>query len=375
MVDVAVLATLAVVAFAGGAFGAALGGLQALSLAGLSIVVGEAATVVGGAGAVDAPFDPVLLGAVGIAGSVGFGPALGPHVAFAGGVAAAAYAGRSGDPDSRFPYYEAKNVTRALGTDPDVLAVGGLFGVLGLLFARGSVALSLPWDPVAASIVASALCHRIAFGYPLVGALPDGVLDLSPFDRDERHSPREPEAERHSPREDGGAQQVRYVVEPWLPHQSAWTNVGALGAAVGVFAAFLTYVTGSPFLAFGLAVASLAFRSFGVEQAPVTHHMALPAGIVVVGLAGLSDPTLVDESANVDPAAVGRAVTLPLALLAGAVAGLAGGLLGELAERVFYAHGHTHFDPPAASLVATSLLVALLDVVGLLAQSAIPTPV
>jgi hypothetical protein len=155
----------------------------------------------------------------------------------------------------------------------------------------------------------------------------------------------------------------RYVVEPWLPHQYRWGSVALLGAAVGVFGAFVAYLTGSAFLAFGIALASTVFLALGMEEAPVTYHMALPSSVLVVGLAG-----------STDPATIAGALSLPVATVAGAAVGVLAGVVGELAQRVLYAHADTHLDPPAASIVVTTFLIALLDVVGLLSQNAIPVP-
>jgi hypothetical protein len=60
-------------------------------------------------------------------------------------------------------------------------------------------------------------------------------------------------------------------------------------------------------------------------------------------------------------------------LLVGAVFGVVTALAGELAQRVLYAHADTHVDPPAAAIVVGSLLVAVLDVVGVFQQSLLPT--
>lgn len=50
--------------------------------------------------------------------------------------------------------------------------------------------------------------------------------------------------------------------------------------------------------------------------------------------------------------------------------GAIGALIGELAQRVFYAHAQTHLDPPAASIVVTSLLIAILVLGGIFPNSA-----
>jgi hypothetical protein len=384
VVDPGAIAAIALVAFAGGAVGAALGALPAFSFAGLVIVVGEAVRITGGVADVGGL---ETLGAGGITGSIGLGPALGPHVAFAGGIAATAYAADRGYMDTGFDYHEAKNVTYALGTRTDVLAVGGLFGVVGVAITRGSVAFSLPWDPIALSIVLSAFLHRIAFGYPLIGDVRDGLLDMSPFERGERRAATvgdravgsdpdlgaDDDADSGVIPEEPKRDDARFVVEPWLPHQYRWSNVALLGAVVGIFSAFVTYETGSPFLGFGITAASLVFLNLGMEKTPITHHMAFPAGIIVVGLAGAADPSLADGSPFVDPGAIATVVPLVLAVVAGGAIGLVAGLVGELIQRVFYAHADTHLDPPAAAIVVATLLIAVLDAVGVLAQDVVPT--
>jgi len=385
VVEVLVLVGLLVVAFGGGALGAALGAYPAFALSGFVVVVGEAARLAGGA-TIQTPWEAsaVTLGTTGVTASVGLGPALGPHVAFGGGAAAAAYAARKGYLDTGFPYYEAKNVTYSLGARADVLVVGGAFGVVGLLLAALSAGTlgaagdlpwpGLPWDPLMGSVVLSAFLHRLAFGYPLVGNVRGDVLDMTPFERGERRRPVAGPAGTGSGGVEGGSESGavgseadapgRYVVEPWLPHQSGWTSVTLLGAAAGAFGAFVAYATGSALLAFGLAAASTVFLSLGMERAPVTHHMVLPASVLVVGLAG----------GATGPSAVADALSLPVAAVAGAVAGALAGVLGELAGRVLYAHADTHLDPPAASIVVTTLLIGLLDVLGLLSQGVIPAP-
>jgi hypothetical protein len=385
VVEVLVLVGLLFVAFGGGALGAALGAYPAFALSGFVVVVGEAATLAGGATGTPWGASAVTLGTTGVAASVGLGPALGPHVAFGGGAAAAAYAARKGYLDTGFAYYEAKNVTYSLGARVDVLAVGGAFGVVGLLLAALSAGTlgaagdlpwpGLPWDPLMASVVLSAFLHRLAFGYPLVGNVRGDVLDMTPFERGERRRPvAGPGGAGSGGTEDesgsGGAvgpeadAAGRYVVEPWLPHQSGWASVALLGAAAGAFGAFVAYATGSALLAFGLAAASTVFLSLGMERAPVTHHMVLPASVLVVGLAG----------GATGPSAVADALSLPVAAAAGALAGALAGVLGELAGRVLYAHADTHLDPPAASIVLTTFLIGLLDVFGLLSQGVIPAP-
>lgn len=387
MVAVSELLALTVVAFAGGGLGAALGGLRAYSLAGLLVLLGETASIAGGS--LPDHVGTTLLGATGITGVVALGPAFGPHVAFAGGVAAAAFAARGGDPDPEFDYHPAKDITRAFGARPAPLIVGGTFGVLGLLLAGASAGgfgtagslpwNGLPWDPISFAIVTSALLHRIAFGYPLVGTVRNGLLDMSPYERGEHRPTRQPPDDDDSAdgpvdtQADPPSPGTRLTVEPWLPYQSGWGAAALLGVIVGAFSAYVTYATGSVFLPFGIAAAALGFITLDTTRVPVTHHMALPASITVVGLVGVSNPSLLTGGPTLSPADIVSAVTLPLALVAGGLAGAVAGLLGELAQRVLYAHADTHLDPPAVAILLTTLLIAVLDVAGVLAQNVIPT--
>jgi hypothetical protein len=343
---------LLVAAFAGGAFGAAVGALQSFSLAGLMVVVGELYALVHRTTGLDAA-------AVDITGTIGFGPVLGPHVAFGGGAAAVAFAARRGYIDTEFEFHDAKHVTRGLGSRPDVLVVGGVFGVVGYWVATLSVTLGVPTDPVALGVVASALLHRLTFGYDLIGTSPGRLFDMSPFERGER---RQPEG---SVAADGDAS--RFVVEPWLPYQYRWSHVTVLGAVVGVLGGYVAYLTASAFLAFGISVVALAFLCADVTEIPVTHHMSLPASTVVLAQ--------VEGSGAVTPDLVASTLPLGEALLLGAVFGVLGALAGEGLQRVFYAHADTHLDPPAASIVVTTLLIGGLAMLGILPSAAwIPLP-
>ena len=162
-----------IAAFAGGAFGAALGALPAFIFTGFLVVAGEAAVIANA-------------DAGSITGSVAFGAPFSPAISFAGGAAAAAYAAKRGYMESGFDYHNAKDIAFALGTKPDVLAVGGAFGILGYWLTVASSTFALPWDPIAMGVTLSALAHRVAFGYPVIGKVRgDGILDMTPFEREE----------------------------------------------------------------------------------------------------------------------------------------------------------------------------------------------
>jgi hypothetical protein len=137
-----------------------------------------------------------------------------------------------------------------------------------------------------------------------------------------------------------------------------------IGLVVGILAAFTAYITGSPFLAFGISAASLVFLNCGVEKIPVTHHISLPASTAALALApaGMTVSTA-------PPAEVAAAIPLSSALVVGGVFGVVCALVGELVQRIFYAHADTHFDPPAAAIVVGTFLVAVLAAVGVFSQS------
>jgi hypothetical protein len=340
-------ALLFIAALAGGAFGAALGALPAFIFTGFVVFLGE------GIGYLNRQLGNVditagqgeLVG--GFTGIIGFGAVTGPHIAFAGGVAATAYAGKKYpemEPDD-WDYHFGKDILYAFGTKPDILAVGAVFGVLGMLITQlgeglfiNVLELRLPTDFVAFSVFATAMIARPVFGYPIVGK-PNGsgILDMSPFEREEPH-----------PMADGGSveHEGRLATEPWLPHQYKWSGVASIGLVGGILGGYIYLLTGSIFMGYAISAMSLLFLNLGVEKIPVTHHITL------IG-------------------AVGAVVFLPeyspvVALVAAGVFGAVSGLLGEFTQRIFYAHSGTHVDPPAMAIVIAMVIVALLEVVGVL---------
>lgn len=342
-------------AFAGGAFGSAIGALPAFIFTGFMVMAGETASILSGDLIRVLSLDASLVNSSSITGSIGFGPVFGPHISFAAGAAASAFSAKKGYMDTGFPYHEAKNIAYAQGPKPDVMFVGGLFGILGYWIATISTTLSLPWDPIAMGVVLSAVVHRLTFGYPLIGNHKEGLLNMNPFEDQERRVIGEAAVE-----EDGSASTSnRFKVEPWLPHQYKWNHVGMLGFVVGILAAFITYKTGSVFLPFGISAASLVFLNCGVANVPVTHHISLVASTAIVAATGgeyLQSP-------------------LSLMLLLGGAFGLISALFGELIQRIFYAHSDTHLDPPAAAIVLSTFLIAILAMAGIFSSSAwVPLP-
>ncbi|MFW5900813.1 MAG: hypothetical protein ACOCTH_03485, partial [Halodesulfurarchaeum sp.] len=314
-------------AAAGGAFGAALGALPAFIFTGFLVIAGVA-----GGGMVD----------------VGFGPVFGPHISFAGGAAATAYAAKNGLMESGFAYHNGKDITFALGTRPDVLTVGAAFGLIGILIEQVFRNLAVPTDPIAFTVVASAFIHRAVFGYSILGVVSDqasGRFDMGPFEREEMGN-------NHNFGDGEKDNSDMLAVEPWLGHQYKWGHVATIGAFAGAATAYaamqiagLAYdgaATPAVFFGFGLSAASLLFLNLGVAQIPVTHHMTLPA--VTAYFAVTLDVGNGAILAGADPVVGGHIA---------AIFGLLGGVVGEAGQRIFYAHGGTHVDPPAFAIFIT----------------------
>jgi len=336
---------LLIAAFAGGAFGASIGALPAFVFTGLMVIAGEA-------GGLD-----------GVTAQLAFGALFGPHIAFAGGAAAHAYAAKQGYMETGFDYHEAKNITAALGLKVDVLVVGGLFGILGAVIRQVSFNFGLPWDPIAMGVVLSALFHRLFLGYSLIGEVHGtGFFDMTPFEREER----KPDDTGTIPDRLKKATE-RFATEPWLPHQYKWGQVAFLGLVTGLLGAFIALETGSPFLAFGISAASLFFLNLGVEKFPVTHHMTITSSTAALAVTATGE--------EVAEGALMAGASDVTGLIVGALIGIVCALFGEWFQRIFYAHGDTHWDPPAAAIVFGTFLIALCYFAGIFGTTVwIPTP-
>jgi hypothetical protein len=327
---------LVLAAAAGGAFGASVGALPSFVFTGFVVLLGEGLAALSGEGTGFTELNGADL-ASGVTGTIGFGPVTGPHVAFAGGVAATAYAGwryEEMEPED-WDYHFGKNILYAFGTKPDILAVGAIVGVLGMLIARFSGALELPVDGIALAVFATAVIVRVPFGYPIVGnPVSGGWFDMTPFEREEE-------------RGDGSG---RLAVEPWLPQQYKWSGVAAIGLVGGALGGWTWIMTGSIFMGYGVSAASLLFLNLGVEKFPVTHHITLGGStFAVVAAAELSSEFWV--------------------MVIAIAGGLIGSLLAEFTQRLFYAHSGTHVDPPAMAIVIYTIAIGVLFEAGVIESS------
>lgn len=329
-----------VAAFGGGAFGAAIGGQTAFIFTGLLYLAGLGGFL-GGYDASAFMTDIV------------FGPVFGPHIAFAGGATAAAYAARRNYMPAGV---NGRDIVTPLAglAKLDVYVVGGLTGMVGYLLNLGIISI-LPniasnpqinyndkevygsTDTVALTIIIIAIVTRFAFGrtgmfstksHPLF-AVGEG---------------------KH-----------------WVAHQETWALSAGHGLFIGLISGFGTLsliqnfyetvpgIAGwAQLIGWGFTAVTLVLLTCGLPT-PVTHHMALIGSIAALHfaaiIAGSSDPSTWTSGSMVS------------ALLLGGAFGAFTGVLGEALARATCSNGDTHIDPPAfAIFINTTLLYGIFAV-------------
>lgn len=280
-----------VAAFGGGIIGAYMGALPAFILTGVVAMVGAGAAMAGGTDM--------------LVGFVAFGSYLGPHVAFAGGVAAAAYAGKKKKLGSGTDILSSLNGL----SDPMTLIVGGVFGIFGFLvhYLVGTV-LHLNTDLPGITVIISAIVVRFVFGTSgLIGKARAG--------------------EKREYYTAGNGLICNILLGLGLGtavgfvYQTLVTS-GASAAALGSY----------PILCFGIAAASLIFTQTGFAT-PATHHIALISALAV--------------------AASGNPIM-------GVVFGILTSLFGDFVGKTFNSHCDTHIDPPALTIFIFTFIVNVL---------------
>lgn len=267
-------------AFGGGVFGALIGALPAFIFTGIVGLIGVGVLAAGG---------PDL-----ILGKVVFGALLGPHISFAGGVAAAAYeANRKKQLDSGMDILSSPSTKTS---DVGSLFVGGVFGILGYLINLMYTKLALPADTVACTVFTSGIIARFAFGKTgLFGV-------LKPAEGSARH---------------------------FLPDTKTLSFVALYSLGVGAVISYLVDLTQINVLGFVISAALLMFVQFGFNI-PATHHITLVAGYATVASGSV---------------------------LVGTLFAVIAGIFGEIMGRTFNSSCDTHIDPPATTIFALSLII------------------
>lgn len=141
-------------AFGSGAFSTAIGGVESFVITGVFAIIGTCLSLGGADGAM-------------VTNNIAFGM-FGPHIAFAGAVAGAAYAKKAGKLENG-----ADIITPVSScNDPMSLIVGGVFGVIGYLFKTfvvdnlfaGTISSKLVTDGPGFTVFCSAIVVRLIFG-------------------------------------------------------------------------------------------------------------------------------------------------------------------------------------------------------------------
>jgi len=286
-----------IAAFGGGLFGGAIGALPAFIFTGFVALAGGLVALAG---------STTELGV----GAIAFGSFFGPHIGFASGVAAAAFAAN-----------KRKLAGISAGTnilyspfglnDPATLIVGGVFGVVGFLINYlYSAVLALPTDTIAMTVATSGILVRFIFGKS--GLF--GKFDAS-----------------------GGAKRE------WAPSGAGFGKMVLLGLGMGCIVGGIgsslmnapgvnvaAVVSIFPVVCFGISASTLIFAQTGYAV-PATHHITLPAALATVLSGG-----------NI---AVGICV------------GIICSLLGDIVVKVFNSHCDTHIDMPAIVIFLSTFAI------------------
>lgn len=274
--------------FGGGALGAAIGALPAITLWGLILIGAGVAGVVSGNG--------------GMVWDIGFNPLFGAHIVYASGAGALAYATRRKYIDSGLNILEP---LAGLGK-PDILLVGGIFGVLGYLAERIGTGLLLPIDCVALSVVITGLIARILF---------DPGWAKNRF-KDEKEKP-----------------------SLWPSGQELLMMI-VLGATVSIAGAFAAPIVKNPLIPFGLALMFIIYLQMGFKG-EVWHHIVLISAITSLTGGGS-----------------------PAAIVWGIVLGVLAAIISKALFKLWIDGTNSYIDPPVTSIAICSALIKLLASAG-----------
>ncbi|WP_432407214.1 hypothetical protein [Wukongibacter sp. M2B1] len=268
-------------AFGGGVLGALIGALPAFIFTGFVGLVGIAVVAAGG---------PAT-----ILNDVTFGVLLGPHIAFAGGVAAAAFAAnkkRSLDNgmDTLTPLSKFQ--------DPSIIIIGGVFGIIGfgVNYLYGTV-LALQTDTIAMTVATSGIIARLVFGSTgLFGKM--------------------------SPANDEVAAATEINKRSILPNSKTLGMDIIMGLGLGLVVSYLVILTQMGSLGFCISAASLIFAQMGFEI-PATHHITAVAG---------------------------TAALMSGSIFIGAAFAILSAIIFEIAALTFNSNCDSHIDPPAIAI-------------------------
>lgn len=275
---------LILISFGGGVFGALIGALPAFIFTGFVGLIGVGVVCAGG---------PAI-----ILDNITFGAFFGPHIAFAGGVAAAAFAANKkklleSGMDTTVPLNKYQDVS--------LLIVGGIFGALGYIINYlYATVIALPTDTIAMTVVTSGIIARLIFGKT-------GLLGIRNKGKDAVS-----EIKRHV------FPNTRTII---------FDIIMALG--LGLVVSYVTVITEVAVLGFCVSAASLVFTQMKYPV-PATHHITSIAGL---------------------------AAFMSGSIYIGALFAVLAALVFEVVLLNFNSECDSHIDPPAASIFICAFIV------------------
>lgn len=290
--------TALITAFGGGMLAAAIGGVPSFVFTGLTVI----AAIMGGD-----------YGAPAV-GALSFGSIFGPHIAFGGAVAGAAYAKSKNLLDAG-----ADIVTPLFKTgDAGVLLVGGVFGIIGFLIQHlvgpilGGLIGNTGWtDTVALTVLISAIIVRLVF-------TKSGITGKYTGSEPRQYFP--------------SGKRLTFLIMVGIGVAVAF---GGLAVTFGTLALdgsaeALMLFTNAGSLTFGIAAFSLAFLCMGLPLEG-WHHVGLPAASTAVIVFASTQNGI-------------------LAIVCAIVMGICTSVFGEFAALTFNSYADSHIDPPAVTI-------------------------
>ena len=307
------------VAFGGGVFGAALGGLWSIFLCALLVLVGSVLVMAGGS-------DFLLF-------QIALGPVFGPHVGgFTAGLAAASYAAGY---KKNHPNQDAKDILSPLmDTSWDVLAIGGAFSVLGHILAQllPKIPIINQFDILALDIVITIIIARFLF-----------------------HKGEMPWGKKESIEKYGYLGNDDYKIA-WMPWMSQPAKLFMLGIGVGTMSTAMAAMVQKqlePLVANGTITAADSF----VAALLMAWALGLLSLLLLnVGQGSIQKVPITHSIAELSALAFLLSGSLALGIIVGIIAAY----LTELAARMFWNHGSNHIDPPAVAIAFGTLILSLL---------------
>lgn len=304
-----------IASFGGGAFAALIGALPAFIMTGFVAFIGAG---IGITGAADL-----------LVNNLAFGSFFGPHISFAGAVAATAYAGRKYSNvamsnvngkvvnGENLDFVDSESIVGSDITYPlcrtkdyTIVLLGGVFGVIGYLiqYLYANV-LSIQTDTIAMTVATLGIIVRLVI-------CKTGILTISD--------------DKNSRKLISRGNEMMYNICVGLVVGIVVSYIGAVLMESGIDKELVA--VSYPSMCFGLSTITLIFAQFG-SDVPATHYISL-------------------TSAN--------AFVLTGSPVIGIIVAVISALLGDFIGNTVNSSNDSHIDPPACTIFIVTLVMYLI---------------